>query len=121
MQVDTEYYATVEKPAMFQGGDIKAFDAFVKKNIKYPASALKKKQQGTAYLQFGVSPYGNVNYTYILKSSGSKLLDKEAIRVVHDSPKWIPAQNGNTYVGQLLVIPVEFKLPQPKANKQTKK
>lgn len=110
MEVDTEYYATVETPAMFNGGDIKTFDLFIKKNIKYPSTALKKKQQGTAYIQFGVSPFGTINYTYVLKSTGFKILDKEAIRVISSSPKWTPAQNATKYVGQLLVIPVEFKI-----------
>lgn len=106
--VDTEYYSTVEKTAMFQNGDVNSFISYLKKNTKYPVAALKKKQQGTAFIQFGVDCYGAVKIFSIMKSSGFKLLDDEAKRSIGSSPKWVPAKIGNKSVGQLIVLQVKF-------------
>lgn len=108
-EVDTEYYAKVEQLAKYPNGDFNAFKLYLKKNIKYPAQALKKLQQGTTAMQFGVDCYGSIKFTYVLKSSGSKLLDNEVIRALKASPKWTPAKIGNKSVGQLFVIQVTFK------------
>jgi len=106
--VDTEYYATVETPARFQGNDIIAFLQFLKKNIKYPPAALQKGQQGTVAVQFGVNWDGKVEVFSILKSSGSKLLDNEVVRVINSSPAWEPARQQQKRVGQLFMVQVSF-------------
>lgn len=106
--VDTEYYARVEIPAQFNGSDMNAFYAYLKKNIKYPVSALKKKQHGLTVVQFGVDWNGNVQVFSILKSSGFKILDDEVVRVLKTSPPWTPAKMKETKVGQLLMVQVKF-------------
>ncbi|MCX7987267.1 MAG: energy transducer TonB [Bacteroidales bacterium] len=106
--VDTEYYATVEIPARFQGNDVNSFLAYLKKNIKYPTNALRKGQQGLVVVQFGVNWDGRVEVFSVLKSSGSKLLDQEVIRAIQTSPNWEPAQNQKKRVGQLLMVQVNF-------------
>ena len=107
-QVDTEYYSKVEKPALFQNGDVNTFISYLKKNTKYPVAALKKKQQGTAIIQFGIDCYGAVKIFSIMKSSGVKLLDDESKRALNSSPKWTPAKTGNKSVGQLMVLQFKF-------------
>jgi len=106
--IDTEYYNTVEKQAIFQNGDIKTFFVYLKKNTKYPLQSLKKGQQGTSVVQFGVDCYGNVNIFSLLKSSGFKLLDNEALRVIKSSPKWTPAKLSGKSVGQLFMTQIKF-------------
>lgn len=106
--VDTEYYSIVEKPAQFQSPDFNVFRMFLKKSTNYPYAALKKKQQGTVVIQFGVSCYGETKFFSILKSSGVKMLDDEAVRALKALPKWEPAKMGNKSVGQIFVIQVKF-------------
>jgi protein TonB len=107
--VDTEYYPVVETPAAFQKGDVQTFiTTYLKKNIKYPPAALKKKQQGTAYVQFGIDCYGNVKVFSVMKSSGSKTLDNEAVRAIKSSPKWSPAKIKDMSVGQLFILQIKF-------------
>ena len=108
-EVDTEYYAVVEKPAIFQNGDINTFVSFLKKNTKYPYNALKRQQHGLVAIQFGVDCYGKVKIISTLKSSGYPLLDKEVIRAISSSPTWIPAQNQGVKVGQLFLLQFTFK------------
>lgn len=107
--IDTEYYATVETPARFQGHDVNAFLAYLKKNIKYPPAALRKRQQGTVAVQFGVNWEGKVEVFSVLKSSGYKLLDDEVVRAIGTSPVWEPAQNQKKRVGQLFLVQVSFQ------------
>jgi periplasmic protein TonB len=107
-QVDTEYYSTVETQASFQNGDINTFITYLKKNTKYPATALKKKQQGTTAVQFGVDCYGSVKVFAVLKSSGFKVLDNEAVRAIKSSPKWSPAKIKEVSVGQLFLLQIKF-------------
>jgi len=108
--VDTEYYSTVEKEAGFQNGNIKTFASYLKKNTKYPAAALKKNQQGTVVIQFGIDCYGSIKVFSTLKSSGFKLLDNEALRAINSSPKWNPAKIKDKSVGQLFILHVKFNL-----------
>ncbi|HEY9123968.1 MAG TPA: energy transducer TonB [Bacteroidales bacterium] len=105
---DTEYYAMVETPAKFNGGDIKSFIAYLTKNIKYPAVALKKRQQGTVAIQFGVDCYGKVHVFSVLKSSGVAVLDKEASMAINASPAWTPALDKGRPVGQLFLLQIKF-------------
>jgi len=106
--VDTEYYATVETPARFQGNDINAFLTYLRKNIKYPVNALRKSQQGTVVVQFGVNWDGKVEVFSVLKSSGYKILDQEVVRAIGSSPAWEPAQHQKKRVGQLFTVQVSF-------------
>ncbi len=106
--VDTEYYAMVEKPAVFNNGDIRTFMTYLKKSTKYPASALKKKQQGTAIVQFGIDWNGKLNVFSVLKSSGVKVLDNEAVRALKASPAWSPAKIKTQSVGQLFTLQIKF-------------
>jgi|WetSurMetagenome_2_1015567.scaffolds.fasta_scaffold428893_2 TonB family protein len=108
--VDTEYYSMVEKEALFQNGNINTFMTYLKKNTRYPALAQKKKQQGTAAVQFGVDCYGAVKIFALLKSSGSKILDDEAVRAIKASPKWTPAKVKDKSVGQLFILQIKFNL-----------
>jgi TonB family protein len=106
--VDTEYYSIVEKTAKFQNGDVNTYITYLKKNTKYPIYSLRRRQQGTVIIQFGVDCFGTVKIFSVLKSSGFKVLDDEAKRSIGSSPKWTPAKIGNKSVGQLMVLQVHF-------------
>jgi TonB family protein len=108
VKVDTEYYSTVQIPAIFQGGDIQNFISYLKKSIKYPPVALKKRQQGTVVVQFGVNWNGEIEVFSILKKSGFPMLDQEAVRAIKSSPQWEPARMEDTKVGQLFVLQIKF-------------
>jgi len=106
---DTTVFVGVEKDATFMGGDITKFRNYVSKLIRYPIEAMINKEQGKAYISFVVDWDGLVNRITILKSSGSKLLDAEAMRVIALSPRWTSAKNNNICVPQQLVLPISFK------------
>jgi len=103
-------FVFVEEQAMFQGGTLENFRTWVQKNLIYPEQSVINGEYGRITFQFTVTSSGKVDCLKILRSSGYPLLDKEAIRVVRDSPLWLPAKQGGKEVNQQFVMPVIFQL-----------
>ena len=98
-----------EVAAEYPGGT-PALMRFLSTKVKYPKEAEKRGEQGKAYVQFVVKSDGNVDYVQIAKTSGSKVLDDEAMRVVKSMPRWTPAKQDGENVSSMLTLPVAFKL-----------
>ena len=98
-----------EVAAEYPGGT-PALMRFLSTKVKYPKEAEKRGEQGKAYVQFVVKSDGNVDYVQIAKTSGSKVLDDEAVRVVKTMPRWTPAKQDGENVSSMLTLPVAFKL-----------
>jgi len=103
-------FVFVEDEATFQGGTLVDFRNWVAQNVKYPPQAIENGISGRTTIQFTVSSDGLVRKVTPIRSSGSKLLDDEAARVVLSSPKWEPAQQGGVNVAQIFTMPVVFSL-----------
>lgn len=86
------------------------FREYVQKNLVYPPEAVEKGQFGRVEVQFTVDKEGLVGNIKIMRSTGSKALDKEAVRVISNSPKWIPAKNNHIIIRQQITIPVIYML-----------
>ena len=103
-------WSRVEKPPQFVGGE-EAYFKYLDENIDYPLEAEKKKIEGTAWISFVVSQDGSIGQIAINKTSGNKLLDEEAMRVISIMPKYKPGiQNGHP-VKTICVLPITFYLP----------
>lgn len=103
-------YVFVDEQAEFHGGDINEFRDWVQKNLVYPPDAVKKMQQGRVTIQFTVGLNGHVEQVKMLRTCGNKSIDEEAVRIVQQSPVWVPARQGDQSVKQIFVIPVIFML-----------
>lgn len=99
----------VDEDAMFEGGDINAFRAWVQHSIIYPQLALESEIEGKVFLQFVVNTKGEVTNIAILKGPHS-IINDEAARVIASSPKWKPARINGRNVKQLFSLPVIFKI-----------
>jgi len=106
---DTTVVVMAEENAKFQGNDMKMFYKFIGANIRCPMDAMVRKLQGKVFVSFVVNWDGTLKDIKLLKSSGHKVLDVEALRVVMLSPKWIPARNNGVCVSQSITVPVVFK------------
>jgi TonB family protein len=106
---DTIPRIAVEKNASFQNGDIHKFIAYVMINIRIPEHALTDRFQGRSIIRFTVDWDGQVRDVVVYKSSGYKIIDQEAIRVIKGSPKWTSAKINNICVPQQFFIPVEIR------------
>lgn len=76
---------------------------------EYPSIAKKRRIQGRVLLIVEVDIDGNASEVNISKSSGSNVLDQEALRTVK-SWRFIPAKKNGKFVQANVIVPIEFKL-----------
>ena len=93
----------------FPGGD----DArlwFLRKNVRYPESAMKAGTQGVIVVVFIIETDGSVSNIEVTKAIGGGC-DEEAIRVVKLMPRWEPARRNGKAVRVVIRMPIVFKMP----------
>lgn len=105
---EEEVFQVVEQQAEFPDGQAALFK-WLSQNIKYPAVARENNIQGKVILRFIVEKDGTVNGVTVLRGTND-LLDKEAVRVVKDMPKWKPGKQRGNAVRSYFTLPVVFKL-----------
>lgn len=99
-----EAYTVVENMPEYPGG-LSALMNYLQENLKYPSVARKKGWDGKVYVKFVVDIDGSIRNVEVIRSSGTAMLDEEAIRVVTTFQKWKPGvQDGKP-------VPVYFNLP----------
>lgn len=104
---DKIFYA-VEQQAEFPGGFAEMMK-FLKKNIKYPASAKRMGIEGKVFVKFIVDKEGAISNIEISKGINADL-DKEAMRVIKLMPPWKAGKQNGRAVKSQFVLPVYFKL-----------
>lgn len=98
----------VENMPDYPGGTGKLME-FLAKNLKYPESAEKNKQEGRVIVRFVIEKDGSLT-DFAVARSVSPALDAEALRVAKMMPKWIPAKNKGKTVRLRYNIPIKFSL-----------
>lgn len=114
---DDTVYEIVEQMPEFPGG-MKALMEYLKKEIRYPKKYLKEGIEGRVFIHFIVTSTGKIKRVSVIKSSGNKKLDKEAVRVVKKMPRWIPGKHGRKNVSVKFTLPVTFRLDNSNAIKE---
>ena len=102
-------FQLVEEKPSFQGGDANQFSKWVNSRLVYPEIAKENGVQGRVTLQFTVEKDGSVTKVKVLRGVDPSL-DKEAIRVVSQSPKWKPGKQRDRAVPVTYTFPVIFQL-----------
>ena len=104
-------FQQVAKKPGFNGGDPNEFLKYVAQNVVYPESCRQSKIEGRVTLEFTVTETGKVADIKILRSVNDDL-DREAVRVIAQSPLWTPGRDENGKVVPVkYTFPVIFKLP----------
>ncbi len=75
----------------------------------YPAKARFRRQEGTVTLNVDVTMQGKPASVHVMKSSGYRLLDAEAVRTVKQW-RFIPAKLAGKAVRATVTIPIVFQL-----------
>ena len=98
------------------------FYEYIAESLNYPDSAREKGIDGRVFIQFVVDKDGSIIDTKVVKGVDTKL-DAEALRVIQNSPKWIPAVQRGKNVKVRMNIPIVFTLDknETKEDKKTKK
>lgn len=103
-----EVFLVVEKSPEFPGGQ-KALMKYFSDNVRYPVVAAENGIQGRVICQFTVWKDGTIRDIVVLKGV-DKSLDKEAIRLIENMPKWKPGEQRGKAVSCKFTVPVSFRL-----------
>lgn len=101
-------FLVVEQPPEFEGG-LEAMYKFIRKNMKYPASARRMNIEGSVFVGFVVDADGKISEAGVIKGISADC-DKEALRVVQMMPKWRPGKQSGRPVRVKFVLPIKFAL-----------
>ena len=105
---EPEIFMVVEQMPEFPGGQAELFK-YISQNIKYPPIAKENGIQGKVFIQFVVGKDGSINNVTVLRGVDPSL-DKEAVRVVKNMPKWKPGKQRGKPVYVRYQVPINFKL-----------
>ena len=105
---DSIYSCEVANRATPVGGMNKFFE-YIIDNFVYPARCLDKGINGYVMIRFVVEKDGSVsNATAIQQTPKCPEFTAEAIRVIKNSPRWIPGKQNGNYVRSYLEIPIKM-------------
>jgi len=103
-----EIFYVVETMPVFPGGDA-GLRKYIGNNTKYPTIAKETGIEGKVYVRFCVGSDGKISKATILRAVDPSL-DKEALRVVKNLPKWKPGEQGGKKVSVWFTVPINFQL-----------
>ena len=105
---EDQIFQICEVPPQYPGG-VGEWMKFLSANMKYPAEAKEKKQEGRVIVQFIVEKDGSITNAKVVRGV-SPLLDQEALRVVGIMPRWNPGTQRGQAVRVQYTLPVMFSL-----------
>ncbi len=107
-EVTEEIFVVVENQPEFPGGNA-AMMKFLSDNIKYPVIAQENGIQGRVICNFVVERDGSITDVQVVRGVDPSL-DKEAIRVIQQMPRWTPGKQRGQAVRVRFTLPVVFRL-----------
>lgn len=105
-ETEMQTFVIVEDMPEFPGGEM-AMQKYLEQNVQYPFSALENKIEGKVYVSFVIDKSGYVNNISVVKSL-DKILDKVAVYVVSNMPKWKPGKQRGKSVNVSYTVSVPF-------------
>lgn len=105
-------FVSIEKQPEYHGG-MKNFYDYLSKSIKYPEDAQANNIQGKVHLSFTVEKNGKLTDIKIVKGI-SESMNKEALRVLDESPNWMPGIQNGKPVRVKYNLSINFTLDTPK-------
>jgi protein TonB len=105
---DSVYSSGMEQKAQFKGGD-KAFQRYVMDNFTYPARCQENGIGGSVLLRFVVDVDGSIVNIQVLEvSTKCPEFAKEAVRILRNSPRWIPGMYNGRFVKSYRELPLKM-------------
>lgn len=105
---DTTIYNVVEVMPSYPG-DMAECYMFVARQMHYPEEAEEKGIEGRVLIRFVVEKDGRLTSFEVIETP-DPLLSDEALRVLKQMPKWIPAKNKGKDVRCRYSMPILFRL-----------
>ncbi|NLY24194.1 MAG: energy transducer TonB [Bacteroidales bacterium] len=107
-EVTEEIFVVVENQPEFPGGNT-AMMKFLGDNIKYPVIAQENGIQGRVICNFVVEKDGSITDVQVVRGVDPSL-DREAVRVIQQMPRWKPGKQRGQAVRVRFTLPVVFRL-----------
>ena len=98
---------TISKPS-FPDGE-KAIRDFVRHTMKYPKECETERVEGRVTITMTIATDGTPYDIKILRGSGNKFLDAEALRIAKLMPKWTPVKDEKNAEEVKYMLPIVFK------------
>ena len=105
---ENKIFTVVEQMPMYPGGDA-ALMQYLSSNIHYPAVAAENGVQGRVVVGFVVERDGSITDVNVMRSVDPSL-DREAVRVGKNMPRWTPGKQNGSAVRVKYQVPVTFRL-----------
>lgn len=106
--LDNKIFSTVESYPVFPGG-MGAFTRFLSKNLHYPNEMRTRGLQGKVFVTFVVGTDGQLSDIRAVRGP-SEEFKEEAVKVLSNSPKWIPGFQNGRKVKVQYTVPINFTL-----------
>lgn len=103
-----QVFTVVEVMPEFPGGQASLLK-YLATRIKYPAIAQENGIQGRVSCSFVVDTDGSLKNIEVIRGIDPSL-DREAVRVIREMPKWNPGVQNNMAVAVKYTVPVTFRL-----------
>lgn len=108
-EIEMPFIPQEEPPMIFGSSDLSQFRKWVESRVVYPVVAYENGIQGSVYAKFTVGADGFITNVKIVRGV-DPALDKETMRVLMLSPKWLPAKQNRLAVPYSMVLVVDFRL-----------
>ncbi|MBC7451703.1 MAG: TonB family protein [Cytophagales bacterium] len=106
---EVQIYSYVGEMPKFKGGGDEEVTKYIHNHLM--TDRIVKKVDATIWVEFVISPTGEVKDVKVIKGKGvNSSLDEEAVRVIKSMPKWEPGKNNGTPVSVKKHIPIKFKV-----------
>ena len=99
----------VDVQPQFPGGEHGLIN-FINKTREYPYHAYKNRIQGRVLCSFIIGTDGKVSNIRIIRGSADESLNREAMRVISEMPRWKAGKVGGQTVAVRCVLPIAFRL-----------
>ena len=109
-------YDLVDEMPSFPGG-LEELYKWIDNNVQYPAVARENGIEGRVILKFIVEKDGSLSDSTVIHSV-HPMVDREALRLVGQMPKWNPGKRAGIPVRVRYCLPIKFKLGETKPSEK---
>ena len=109
-------YDLVDEMPSFPGG-LEELYKWIDNNVQYPAIAWENGIEGRVILKFIVEKDGSLRDSTVIHSV-HPMLDREALRLVGQMPKWNPGKRAGVPVRVRYCLPMKFKIGESKPDQK---
>ena len=109
-------YDLVDEMPSFPGG-LEELYKWIDNNVQYPAVARENGIEGRVILKFIVEKDGSLSDSIVIHSV-HPMVDREALRLVGQMPKWNPGKRAGIPVRVRCCLPIKFKQGESKSSEK---